>query len=384
MRAKVLFAIPELDRAGPDRVFFELLKALDRSRFHPMLLCDRGGGHYWQHLPDDVLKQALVERSRPISRYPILRFARATQALRPDVVITTLRTNITAALAKALGLLAPPLIVRPANHLTQHHRFLIRKAPLRHRISFVAHIAAIRAADHVVCQGEALRQDLISYAPIGNKSTVIGNPVDIDLLQRKASEPCKPPDGRPALLAVGRLAYQKGFDMLIAGLPRILDAFPNAHLTILGEGPERGHLENDAAALGVRARVTFLGVVENPWKLMSRADLIISSSRYEGFANAVLEALACARPVVATDSAGAIRDLVVDDVTGWLCEGRPDARSLAARIIHGLNNTQTLQPGKIAEFVRARYSPEHILPEYEELFLRFAGRRTSSYVDTAG
>ncbi|HEY0482476.1 MAG TPA: hypothetical protein VGD37_33375, partial [Kofleriaceae bacterium] len=80
---KVLFAIPALDKAGPDRVFFELLRALDRSRFSPALVTSKPGGHYRARLPGDVEVHHLGDEVGVATRYPVLPLARLVRRLRP-------------------------------------------------------------------------------------------------------------------------------------------------------------------------------------------------------------------------------------------------------------------------------------------------------------
>ena len=97
---RVLFAIPSLDRDGPDRVMFELLCGLDRAKFTPSLLVSEPEGHYLSRLPKDVAVEILGHQHSLATRYPVWRALRAVRRLAPDVVFSTLRMNTT------LGLVA--------------------------------------------------------------------------------------------------------------------------------------------------------------------------------------------------------------------------------------------------------------------------------------
>lgn len=114
----------------------------------------------------------------------------------------------------------------------------------------------------------------------------------------------RPPSGNRALRigAVGRLVHQKGFDVLIAALPKVL-AERDVEVHIAGQGELQADLERRAAGLPVH----FVGLLDAPAKVadfLRSLDLFVMPSRYEGLPNAALEAVACGVPVVATDAWG--------------------------------------------------------------------------------
>lgn len=109
---------------------------------------------------------------------------------------------------------------------------------------------------------------------------------------------------RPRAIYVGRLAREKGLDLLIDAWPEVLHAFPTARLTLIGEGPERPALEARAAALGLSrgpdGAIDMPGASDDPTHLLRGADLFILPSREEGMSIALLEAMALGIPLVAT------------------------------------------------------------------------------------
>ncbi|MBX6367230.1 MAG: glycosyltransferase [Rhodospirillales bacterium] len=156
------------------------------------------------------------------------------------------------------------------------------------------------------------------------------------------------PEGVPLALALGRLHRNKAFDVLIdAAL-----AFPELHLWIAGEGPERAALEARAAPLGERVR--FLGWRDDTAALLATADMLVCPSRHEPLGNVVIEAWAAGRPVVAAASVGPAA-LVRDGETGLLVPV-DDAAALAAALRRLAEDTALA--GRLAEAGRRAYEAE--------------------------
>ena len=126
---------------------------------------------------------------------------------------------------------------------------------------------------------------------------------------------------------VARLAPVKHHSALLRAAAMLDDS---VHLVLIGGGPERGALERLSEELGIGTRVHFLGQMTSSINLHQYFDVSVLCSRSEGFPNSLIEALAAARPVVATP-VGGVRDVIVDNVSGLLVPV-DDARALAARI----------------------------------------------------
>jgi glycosyltransferase involved in cell wall biosynthesis len=375
-RIQILFAIPSLDKGGPDRVLFELLRKLDRRRFAPSLMVSEPGGYYLARLPPDIPVGVLGGATALSRRYPVLRALRFVRRAAPDLVFATLRMNLT------LGVVAPAfprhtrLVLRQAIQASTDFAALIAQAGLKHRVSRWIARTSLRRADAVICQSEAMRADL--RALVGDRAGlhVIGNPIDVDAVRDATRAPVILP-GRPALVSVARLAYLKGYDLLLPAIDRLRRTHPGIHLTLIGEGGERPRLEALVRRLDLARCVAFPGFSAEPLPAVRAADLFVLPSRYEAFPNAALEALACGTPVVLTDCPGANAQLVRPGFNGRLArEASPG--ELAAAIAAALDERIRYDRAAISADCAARFGAAQITARYEDVFAEVAGAAPDS------
>lgn len=363
----VLFAIPELDRGGPDRVLFEIITTLDRTRFTPSVLVSRSDGDYLSRLGRDLHVEVLGDDRSFSDRYPVFRALRYIRRTQPDLVLGTQRMILT------LGVIAPllprrtRLILRQANDVSADFSALIEASPIKHRLARWITLANLRNADAVVCQSRAMQSDLGKLLGSKAKLHVIGNPVDVEAITRAASEASPILPGSPSLVSVGRLAPQKGYDLLLPALAAIRDKHPGMHLTIIGDGPDRAALEAQRDQLGLADVVTFAGFSKQPIPYVRAADLFVLASRYEGFPNAALEALACGTPVMLTDCPGANSEIVKNGVNGRLARST-DPADVARAIDTAIGELAGYDRERIVTECSSRYASRQIIAEYQQMF----------------
>jgi len=187
-------------------------------------------------------------------------------------------------------------------------------------------------AQGIVAVCAALKDELVALGIPAGKIRVLRNGVDLSLFSPLDKEAARAAlgFGRSTILSVGHLIERKGHDLVIRALPSL----PNVNLVIAGDGPLGQDLKRLAATLGVSDRVRFAGSVSQHdlAKLYSAADVLVLASSREGWANVLLEAMACGTPVVASNVWGT-PEVVAAPEAGLLLEERtPEAiaRAVAA------------------------------------------------------
>jgi glycosyltransferase involved in cell wall biosynthesis len=196
--------------------------------------------------------------------------------------------------------------------------------------------------------------------------SIIGNPIDPAAASAQPGIPG--PRGRFRIVSLGRLEYQKGFDLLIDAFARIADENEHWDLVIFGDGQERESLARQAIVQGVAARVYFAGVTREPQRELAASHIMAFPSRFEGFPNALGEALAVGLPTVGCVGVSGVEDLIVDGVTGFLVSPVGGSAAFAAaleRLVHDGDLRERM--GGAARMHVRRWASEAILPEWEHL-----------------
>lgn len=358
MKKKVCFLIPSLRGGGAERVIVTLLNYLDTSKFELVLVVlDTRNSVYLNNVPDVV---RLIDLRVKRVRYALVRIFKILHKERPDIVFSTLgHLNL------AIGLLRPFLpnsavyIARESNTVSE---VLINSE--KNFVWYLAYKFLYRSFDAVVCQSRDMYKDLVANFGLPSKRLlIINNPVDLKKVRVLSKKKIKYAFNNDVIniVAAGRLTHQKGFDILLNAAALIGNE--NFKISILGEGEEEVNLKKLAKSLNISSRINFIGFVNNPYPYFSQADLFVLSSRYEGFPNVVLEALACGTPVIATPCPGGINE-ILPCIKGCKIAEDISAKALANKI-ERYNPNEVLDTKAIE-----KWSASEIAKKFEELFLR--------------
>jgi len=183
--------------------------------------------------------------------------------------------------------------------------------------------------DRFIATNPTIRQELIAAGVSSEKIVELTNGVETDSIQPRSDYSLHHPI---RLLFVGRLHRQKGLDVLLAAFASLVQQHPrlNLRLQVLGEGPLRESLMRLAFELEIASRVDWIGQTDRVMDYFQQADLFVLPSRAEGISNALLEAMACGLPVVASKIPGNVD--VVEHGRNGLLFSVDDQASLASAL----------------------------------------------------
>ena len=287
---------------------------------------------------------------------------------RPQALLTTLQANNLAAIwAKRLSGCQTQVMIREASTISLD---LARES-----CGFSKQVPALARkwygeADGIIAVSEGAAEDLASFVGLPRSRVVtVYNSVDSDRVQGLAAEPLEDPwftkKELPLFVTVGRLDAAKDLPTLLTAFAKVREA-KACRLAIIGEGKLRGQCEALLRSLALTDCVRLAGCDPNPFRYMANANVFVLSSVYEGFPNALLEAMACGCPVVSTDCRSGPRELLNDGRFGQLVPVG-DSDALAEAMLSTLD-APTVSRDRLME--RARFfNPERIARQYLGLLL---------------
>lgn len=277
------------------------------------------------------------------------------------------------------GAMAARLANRPAVY-TAHFPSFITDWSWKNRIrNRVAEFVPCRLVRLTVACSETSRQEYVERGLCAAERVVtIYNGV---IAQSPARDPAdiraelKLGACNPVVLAMGRFTLQKGFDVLLSGLPVLLTEVPGVRIILAGDGEERPRLEQQASALGVSHAIRFTGFRSDVADLLEVASVVAVPSRYEAFPLAPLEAMMAGRPVVASDLP-ALREAIEDGRTGRLIPLEPQAIATAlAQLL--LDETLRSEMGRRgAVHARDRFGVQRMADRYAAVYGEVLGGGT--------
>ena len=347
--------------SGVDRNLRNLVPAFAARGVAVDVLHIKNHGPNLTDLPDNARVVELGVAHVHTSLFALSRYLRAA---RPDALLADKdKVNRTALLARRLARVPTRIAVRLGIHVSTN---LAQRSLWQRWVQTQSIRRYYPKADVIVVPSDGVADDLAALGRLARaRITVIPNPIVTPaLLTRAAESPGHPwfEDATiPVVLGVGELSERKDFETLIRAVSLVRRSRP-CRLVILGRGKQRETLLALGARLGLADHMDLPGFVDNPYAYMRRAAVFANTSRLEGFANVVAEALAVGTPVVATDCHSGPREILEHGRNGKLVPVG-DAEALALAIL------ATLADPPLPERLRsaaARYSIDTIADRYLE------------------
>jgi len=368
-KRKLLFVISSLVGHGAERVVVDLINNLDRNKHDVLLVILEEILDLKKDLNSSVKIVCLEKRSRWEFFKMILKLRGIIRDYEPVVVISHLHyTNIVTGLASMLLKRKFRLIL--CEH--SYPRKYLPKTRLRYIRRWLMTIT-YRKADRIVTVSKSIKRALEEDYNIQPKSIIsIYNPIPLEEIRDKSHKELEhtffKDKNAQVIISAGRLVELKRFDNLLRAFAIVRTKHNVARLIILGKGDLRNELEVLSSNLNIDKWVDFVGYQSNPFAWISKADIFVLSSDYEGLPMVLLETMACGTPIVSTDCPSGPSEIITEGKDGTLVP--PGDEEALARAIFKLLNDEKLRIKFAVEGKKRAedFRIEKIIPQYEELF----------------
>lgn len=365
---RVLHVIDSFGLGGAQIVLLNLIKFADRSRFTMEAVALHGRG---------VFMDAIRETGAPVWT---LSFHHYFPSYAPALaaMMLTGQYDVVHCHLLAANVITKPIAAACGVRVRINHDHCNDKLTDSRPWALPADKFTNRYASHVIAVSESTRSFLVEHEGVpAERTSMIHNGVDCEACRPRPEERANArrrwdlPADAFILAGIGRLTYQKNFTLFLEVAAEILRTHPQAFFVIAGSGEEESALREKAAALGIAARVRFLGFVSEIHALYPALDLLLLSSRYEGLPITILEAMAAGVPIVAPRLDG-IAEVLADGADAFLPppgDGAALAHAVRQLINHPTQRTQFAEAA--LQKVRAGYSAERMTRDVEAIYLRY-------------
>ena len=358
---KIGLFLSNFSGGGIQRVMLTLAKGFQEAGHEVHIIVVEAAGPLKEDVPEGVkiINLKTKQASRSIS--PLISYFNSEN---PDVLLSSqTHFNFVAIMAKLFSKWKGKLVL--SEHITignMTNNWKEKLFPLIARLSY-------RLADRVIVVSDGAASHFLerTHLPVSLIRRIY-NPFDIEKIQTLAEDTPQhawfPSSDSPIFISAGRLTPQKDFPNMLKAFQIVYAQHPDARLLILGEGEDRNELEKLAKALEIQSAVDLPGFAKNPFAMIARADAFILTSRWEGFGNVIVEALACGTPVISTDCPSGPAEILGNGAYGTLVPVG-DTHSLAQAM---LKEIAAPTPRNKLQDRANDFSIEKIVPEYLEAF----------------
>lgn len=312
----ILFVFEDFALGGVERVTEQLITGLQKyTACRLSIVCEQRHGEL----------SARFEKLAPVScllgRNKLFTFKRMCAEIQPDLIVFT-----KGGLSKYQFFIPKNIKMIAIQHVPIN---LPQESTIKNIARRIGATLLYSRLDQVVCVSQGILSNLTAFNVVKDKSaSCIYNPVLDPSIKDKAKSPVKYTD---YFVAVGRLHFQKGYDLLITTIQQVKKKQPNIKVVIVGDGPDKEQLVQLINKNKLNENIILHGSDNNPYKLIAHAKGIILSSRWEGLPTVLVEAAYLQTPIVAFDCRYGPRELTDNGLTGHLVSAL-DINSLAQEI----------------------------------------------------
>jgi len=372
-KIRIMEMIDKPSLGGGQTAVLLLAENLDRGRFE-VIISSGGDGPLAEEARQKGISYVPVSLGKRLSLGPIREITGALEENKIDILHT--HGGIAGLYGRsAAGRARTPAVV----HTLHGIHYLHYRNPFLRWLYVLLERKYSRLTDRLilVCQSDLQRARRYRLAP-EEKMAVILNGRDVrpelgtaEIVRRRAELGW--PAGRPVVGTVSRLHRQKGVIDLLRASPKILGAFPEVKIAVVGEGPQSRSLRRKTQRLDLEGRFLFLGERKDAAAVMSLFDIFVLPSLWEGLPFVLVEAAALGKPIVATAVDG-VPEILEDKKTGLLV--RPgDPSALAAAVIELLKDKDKARRlGESARtLVAPRFPVRRMIEQHQNLYLDVLG-----------
>ncbi len=346
----------ELARRGHDVYVFTVSH---KSFYNGPEIHDNGGSFTVVRLPSLPLPTYMEHRFS----FPVGLSLRKISNINPDVIHTHTPFGVGWEAVYASKLFNIPLVGTHHTFLDHYLKHVYLDYDWAHEGSWKYSLLYYNRCDILLCPSKSLNSE---FANRGMKKPlmVLPNSIDTDFFKPDYDKAVK-----NSIVYMGRVSYEKNIDQVIRAVSLLVDKIPDIKLTIVGDGPEKGRLEEIADDLGIRNHIAFVGFKkgEELVEVLQRNQIFVTASKSENMPLSVLEAMACGLPIVAADSLG-MPEIVRDGENGYLFE--PDNINDIAEKIQQILSDEKLRKefAKSSREIALEYSVERFVNSLEEVY----------------
>ncbi len=383
----ILFTIPNLDSLGAQRVLLTLLKFISFGEDYQIkLLVISNTGNFKNEIPKDIEVISAEKYIIGVPKFRVIElllfgYYRALRDINPLIVISFVPfTNFASFLPKLIFKLKYKLIISEHAHVSAAIEDKENMGNYFQKIYLKSFkwVYNSKLVDKIIVIAEESKNDLeLNHKIKVGKMCLINNPVDINLIREKGES--IPEDSwfnslisaqNFIIINSGRLVYQKRQDILIKAFAKLYKKYKNIRLVILGGGNETP-LKNLIDDLELNKVIILAGFQSNPWSFISRSNLFVLSSCWEGLPCVLAETMALNIPIVSTNCPSGPQEMLDFGKLGILAKVN-NVESMAEKIEEAMMNQDLVKNmANLASEELYRYEPQFIAKKYEELIKNY-------------